>query len=138
MDTRKFIDALRKVEEQANVEPMVQLFADDARIWNPELQQPLIGHDGARRFWRNYRDTFATVHSEFHSIIEGKGKSALEWETTGTLEANREPVHYRGLSIIDWSDDRIVRFAAYFDPRALAVAQIRPLGVRRAEGAGHE
>ena|SRR5579884_462482 len=136
MDTKKFIDALRDIEERANVEPMAQLFADDARIWNPELQQPLVGRDGARRFWRDYRDTFATVRSEFRSIIEGQGKSALEWETTGTLEANREPFRYRGASIIDWSGDQITRFAAYFDPRALAVAPLRPLEVRRAEAAG--
>lgn len=136
MNTSRFLDALREVEEHGNVEPMVQIFTDDARIWNPELQQPLIGRDGARRFWRDYRDTFAAVRSEFRSIIEGQEKSALEWETTGTLEANREPFSYRGASIIDWSGDRITRFAAYFDPRALAVAQLRPLEVRRAEAAG--
>lgn len=136
LNTRRFLDALREIEEHANVDSMVQMFADDAQIWNPELDQPLAGPDGARRFWSDYRDTFAKVHSDFRSIIEGEGKTALEWDSRGTLAAGGEPFRYRGVSIIDWSDDQIVRFAAYFDPRALSVAQLRPAEVRRAEGAG--
>jgi ketosteroid isomerase-like protein len=135
VNTQRFLDALREVEEHGNVEPMTQLFAEDARIWNPELQQPMVGREGARRFWREYKDTFATVHSEFRSVIEGKNKTALEWTSSGTLEANRQPFQYRGVSIIEWSNGQIVRFAAYFDPRALAVAQLQPIEVRRAEAA---
>lgn len=135
MNTQGFLEALRQVEDQGNGESMVALFAEDAQIWNPEFSLPSVGRDGARQFWREYRDTFASVHSTFRSIVESDAKTALEWDTSGTLEANGQPFRYRGASVIDWSGDQIKRFAAYFDPRALAAASLEPVPVRRAENA---
>ena len=132
MKTREFIAALGEIEKHGNLDPMVQLFAADAQIWNPELPKPLLGQEGARQFWREYRATFASVHSEFRAIIEGQDACALEWLSTGTLEANGQSFEYQGVSVVAWADDRITRFAAYFDPRALATGPLRPITARQA------
>lgn len=136
MKTKQFVDALRQIEDQGQLDPMVALFTDDAELWNPELPRPLKGKEGARQFWREYKATFSAVHSEFCSIIEEKNKAALEWESTGTLEVQNQPICYRGVSIVDWSDDQITRFAAYFDPRMLFEVKPLPAEVRQVGATG--
>jgi len=123
---QQFIAALQQIEDQSNLVPMVQLFADGAASWNPELSQQLVGIEGARRFWNEYRRTFRTIHSVFCSTIDADKQTALEWESRGTLAVQGIPIYYRGVSIIDWKDDRIVRFAAYYDPAALSAGNIEP------------
>ena len=119
MDTQRFINALRELEERGELEPMIGLFTDDAAIWNPELPEAVTGTEGARSFWESYRDTFADVRSEFHAVIEHQPTAALEWRTTGHLRRTNQPVDYRGVSVLEWSNGQIKRFFAYFDPRAL-------------------
>ncbi|HLG50779.1 MAG TPA: nuclear transport factor 2 family protein [Chloroflexota bacterium] len=121
MDIQQFIAALREIEERADVEPMVGLFAPDARLWSPEREEPLVGSEGARQFWQSYRDTFGTIESSFRTIITAKDDAALEWESTGTLRANNQRIYYRGVTILDWAGDQIKRLAVYFDPRRLEV-----------------
>src|SRR5690606_20703284 len=119
MDNRRFIDALRRLEEQGDLEPIVALFADSAEIWNPELRQVIAGKPAVRSFWDSYRDTFSRVRSDFRAVIECESAAALEWETRGQLRRTNRPFVYRGVSVLEWSDGQIRRFFAYFDPRAL-------------------
>jgi len=51
-------------------------------------------------------------------MIESGDRVALEWETQGTAQ-NGAAVNYEGVSIIEWREDRIIRFYAYFDPGLL-------------------
>lgn len=120
MNARQFIDALRAIEDHGDVEPMAKLYAHEARLWNPQLHEPLRGPDGARHFWQEYRKTFESVHSEFQSVVEGDGIASLEWNSTGLLSHDNESIQYRGVSMVEWSEGKITRFAAYFDPNRLA------------------
>lgn len=127
MNSQQFITALRKLEDENDVEPLVSLYADDAVLCNPELERPMHGRDGARRFWRGYRDTFRDIHSEFRVVVDGQSSAALEWVSGGTLAAGDQPIEYPGVSVLEWRDDRITRFAAYFDPQALRVEHPHPV-----------
>ncbi|WP_437483670.1 nuclear transport factor 2 family protein [Sorangium sp. So ce1014] len=116
----EFIEALRRIEERGDVEPMARLFAPNAELSNVTITRPLRGPDGARDFWRGYRHTFGEVQSDFRCVVESDKSSVLEWKSHGTL-ANGVVFSYEGVSVIEHPAGAITRFKAYFDPRALGL-----------------
>jgi ketosteroid isomerase-like protein len=115
---QRFVDALAKLEEDGDVEPLLSLFADDSQVSNVASRRTFHGRDGAHQFWREYKGMLRQVKSTFRNMIESGDRVALEWESSGTAH-NGAAVDYEGVSIIEWNGDRISRFYAYFDPRVL-------------------
>jgi rubrerythrin/limonene-1,2-epoxide hydrolase len=114
--TQQFIEALRELEEANDVERMVRLFDDSAEISNPMDTSPHRGQDGARRFWRTYRDSFEEIHSDFSNIVESDGTAMLEWNSRGMLRGDR-PIDYSGVSVLELQNGKVHRFRTYFDAR---------------------
>jgi ketosteroid isomerase-like protein/rubrerythrin len=114
--TRNFIEALRALEETNDLERMVSLFDSAAEISNPMEASPLHGQDGARRFWRTYRDSFEQIHSDFSRIVESDDAAMLEWTSKGVLRGDR-PIDYSGVSVLELRDGKVRRFRTYFDAR---------------------
>lgn len=114
----EFVNALRRVEEAGDVEPMAALYADDARISNP-MSATQTGPQGARAFWKAYRDSFSRVSSRFRAVLESDERAMLEW-TSECETATGVKTSYDGVSVVETRDGKIVRFAAYFDPAKLA------------------
>lgn len=121
----EFVAALRQVEDAGNVDAMAALYADDARTSNPMSAEPHVGVEGARQFWRAYRDSFMRIHSRFRAIVEDDTRAMLEW-TSDCETATGVRASYGGVSIVETRDGRIARFAAYFDPAALGATSHAP------------
>lgn len=113
-----FIEALRKLESERDLDTIVALFADDAEIGNVTVTDTMSGTEGARKFWRNYRDTFGEIESIFHNKINLDGVAALEWTSKGTSKDGNK-IDYDGVSILEMEEDKITRFFAYFNPAKL-------------------
>lgn len=114
----RFAEALRKLEEDRDVEPLVELHTEDCDTGNVAVPETFSGHDGLREFWTAYRKTFDEMKSEFHNIFaDDAGRAALEWTTEGSANGNN--VSYDGVSILEIKDGKVSRFRAYFDPRRL-------------------
>ncbi len=114
----KFIDALRKLEADENVDAIVGLFADDCEVGNVATHKNMRGMEGAREFWENYRKTFGDIKSTFKNKIVSDGTAALEWTSEGT-SVNGSKIDYEGVSILESDGDKIQRFFAYFNPGKL-------------------
>ena len=114
--TQAFIEALRELEETNDIERMVALFDDSAEISNPMDAAPHHGREGARRFWRTYRDSFEHIHSDFSHIVESHDAAMLEWTSRGVLRGDR-PIDYSGVSVLELRDGKVQRFRTYFDAR---------------------
>ncbi len=115
----RFRDALWRLEEDRDVEPLVEVHTEDCEVGNVAVPQTFSGHDGLREFWSSYRATFDEMKSEFRNVFaDDAGHAALEWTTTGT--ANGTSVEYGGVSIVEIQDGKVKRFMAYFDPRELS------------------
>lgn len=110
-----FIEALKKLESERDVETIAALFADNAEVGNVTAAENILN---AKEFWTNYRDTFDTVDSEFKNKIIADGTAALEWTTSGTSKNGHE-ISYEGVSILETDGDKIKRFFAYFNPGKL-------------------
>jgi ketosteroid isomerase-like protein len=120
-DALRFAAALHALEETGDVERMVMLFDETAEVRGPTDRAPHHGREGARRFWRMYRDSFDEIHSEFEKIVEGRdGTVMLEWTSRGVTTTGA-PVTYRGVSVAEIPDGRVTRFRTYFDTRELEV-----------------
>lgn len=113
----RFIRALQQVEETGNVEPLAELFADDAEISSLAVIEPLRGYAGAREFWKEYLHAFDHIHSQFTRVIEHDGEIILEWKSEGVLR-NGCPIDYCGVSILETADGRVRRFRSYYDTAA--------------------
>jgi ketosteroid isomerase-like protein len=126
---QRFVEALAGLEERGELEPLVSLFAEDARVSNVASRREFSGREGARQFWREYKAMLARVRSTFRNMIEAGERVALEWETQGTAH-NGAAVSYDGVSIIEWDGDRIRRFQAYFDPGLLRREMVQGVAPR--------
>ena len=129
---QEFVAALRRVEEEGEVEAMAALYADEAQLLNPTERTPHVGPDGARRFWEAYRKSFQTIRSRFHAVLESEGRIMLEW-TSECRTAAGVDTSYDGVSVVETRDGRIARFSAYFDPAQLTAhpaleTEMRPSG----------
>jgi steroid delta-isomerase-like uncharacterized protein len=115
----RFVEALRKLEEDRDVEALVEIHTEDCDVGNVAVPRTFSGHDGLREFWTSYRDTFGEMRSEFRNVFaDDEGHAALEWNTSG--EANGKNVSYDGVSLLEIEDGKVSRFRAYFDPRSLS------------------
>jgi ketosteroid isomerase-like protein len=115
----KFVEALRSLEEERDVDALVEIHTEDCDVGNVAVPKTFSGHDGLREFWTSYRDTFGEMRSEFRNVFsDGKGHAALEWNTSG--DANGRDVSYDGVSLLEIEDGKVSRFRAYFDPRGLS------------------
>jgi steroid delta-isomerase-like uncharacterized protein len=112
-----FVEALRKLEENEDVEALVGIHTDDCEVGNVAVSQTFRGHEGLREFWTNYRSTFGEMRSEFRNVFATEEGAALEWTTKGT--SNGGSVSYDGVSILEIEDGKVRRFMAYFDTRDL-------------------
>jgi ketosteroid isomerase-like protein len=112
-----FVEALRKLEENRDVEGLVGIHAEECEVGNVSVSETFRGHEGLREFWTEYRKTFDEMKSTFRNIFATEEGAALEWTTEGT--SNGEDVSYAGVSILEIEGGKVYRFMAYFDTRAL-------------------
>jgi steroid delta-isomerase-like uncharacterized protein len=112
-----FVEALRKLEEDRDVEALVEIHTEDCEVGNVAVSQTFRGHDGLREFWTEYRKTFGEMKSTFRNVFATEEGAALEWTTEGTSDG--DTVSYDGMSILEVEGGKIRRFMAYFDTRAL-------------------
>ncbi len=112
-----FVEALRKLEENREVEALVEIHTEDCEVGNIAVSETFRGHDGLREFWTSYRSTFGEMRSEFRNVFVTEEGAALEWTTEGT--SNGDSVSFAGVSILEVEGGKVRRFMAYFDPRAL-------------------
>ena len=114
----RFVDALRELEEERDVEALVEIHTEDCDVGNVAVPRTFSGHDGLREFWTSYRDTFGEMRSEFRNVFaDDAGHAALEWNTSG--QANGNEVSYEGVSLLEIRNGKVSRFRAYFDPRTV-------------------
>ena len=113
----KFIEALRNLEQNRDVEQISALYADNAEINNAVTVDSPTKLD-PKRFWTSYRETFGEMESVFRNKIYGENTAVLEWSTVGTNTDGSE-IAYEGVSILETDGDKIIRFFAYFNPNKL-------------------
>jgi limonene-1,2-epoxide hydrolase len=113
-----FVAALRKLEEEDDVEPLVEIHAKDCEVGNVSVPGTFRGHEGLREFWTSYRSTFGEMKSEFRNVFVAEDGAALEWTTEAT--SNGDAISYDGVSILEIEGGKVSRFMAYFDTRDLA------------------
>ncbi|MCP9492937.1 MAG: nuclear transport factor 2 family protein [Pyrinomonadaceae bacterium MAG19_C2-C3] len=114
----KFVEALRGLEDNRDLEAIVGLYAEGCEVGNVVAPEKFHGAEGARKFWTTYRDTFGEVKSEFRNVFATEQRAALEWVTDGT-STNGEAIHYEGVTLLEINGDRVTRSRAYFDAGGL-------------------
>jgi ketosteroid isomerase-like protein len=114
---KNFVEALRKLEAERDLETISALFSENCDIANV-VTEDNNRQTNAHEFWQSYRANFGEVQSTFRNQIVSENTAALEWKTTGTSSEGQE-FEYDGVSILEIKGDRITRFRAYFDPNKL-------------------
>jgi ketosteroid isomerase-like protein len=112
-----FVEALRKLEEDRDVEALVKIHTEDCEVGNVSVPGSFKGQDGLREFWTEYRKTFGEIKSTFRNVFATEEGAALEWTTEGTSDG--DSVSYAGVSILEIEGDKVRRFITYFDTRDL-------------------
>ena len=114
---RRFVDALRAVEQDGDAEEMAGLATDGTRWTSSGAAHASTGPDGARQFWDAYRRAYADITSHFTTVTETDSRAVLEWVSTGHHH-DGQPVRYVGATMIDLSGDAVDEVRLYFDTTA--------------------
>jgi ketosteroid isomerase-like protein len=113
---QKFMDSLKKVEQEQDVSPLLELFSEDATL-ERLTHKTYKGKDDARAFWEEYLEPFEEVRTEFFNVTEDGESIVLEWASQGRLQGGKE-IHYRGVSSFDVADGAVKSFRTYYDSAA--------------------
>lgn len=121
---RRFVAALRSLEDAGEVDGLAGVGGADTRWWSTGPDEAVSGTDGARQFWSRYRRAFAEIRSEFGTVTETPGRVVLEWTSRGRHHSGA-PVRYAGVTVLDLdgsSDDpALAAVRLYYDTAATAV-----------------
>jgi len=115
-----FIHQLQQLEDgnPAAIDTLVELFADNAHLSNPLIEREgreRVGRDEIAAFWRTYRATFGSIHSEFFDVTASERCAGLFWRSAGTGPLG-QPLDYEGVTLLEFDDSgKIARFRGYFD-----------------------
>ncbi|MFN7140538.1 MAG: nuclear transport factor 2 family protein [Limisphaerales bacterium] len=112
--SQTFIRSLQESEQSHNPEPLLRLFADQCTLTRLNSDEPYNGRDGAKLFWDEYLGLFREIRSRFTNVIESGNTAVLEWDAEGRFETG-EPIHYRGVSIVEFDGDKVRKFRTYYD-----------------------
>jgi ketosteroid isomerase-like protein len=110
----RFMQTLQQIESTKEVDPLVDLFSEDADLSNLAMHEPVQGKAAIRQFWQNYLSVFDSIHSRFTHTSEGESTITLEWISDGTLSSG-EPFSYRGVSILETQGESVQHFRTYYD-----------------------
>lgn len=121
---RRFIAALRTLEQDRDVEPIAELFTEGAKLSRLDGRDPRRGEGGARQFWTGYRQTFGEINTTFTHVTEGSAAAALEWTSQGTMPDGRG-IDYAGVTVIDIDGGLITGLRSYYDSAAFMAEQAR-------------
>lgn len=113
----RFVRGLQRLENRGEVEELISICTEDISLSNLSRPNQVHGIAGAYRFWRDYAFSFLKIHSRFSRVTETEDRAVLEWVSEGILP-NGLPIVYEGVTILDFSGDRIRRFKSYFDTAA--------------------
>ncbi|TFV55431.1 nuclear transport factor 2 family protein [Mycobacterium sp. PS03-16] len=121
---KRFVTALGELHENRDVDPLVELFSDDATLTKAGIPHGQHGKDGARTFWQQYRDVFDSIEATFRHTEDGERTAFLEWTSTGTLRDGTD-FAYDGVSVLESDGDTIDAFRTYYDTAAFLSAEKR-------------
>ena len=65
----RFVEALRKLEEDRDVQTLVEVHAENCEVGNVAVPRTFGGHEGLREFCTSYRNTFDEMKSEFRNVF---------------------------------------------------------------------
>ena len=119
---RQFISALGDLHRDGDVEPLVDLFDENATLTKAGLPHEERGKDGAKTFWQQYRRVFGQIEASFTHTVVDDGLAYLEWTSTGTL-ADGTDFGYDGVSVLESGGDTIGAFRTYYDTAAFLTKQ---------------
>lgn len=114
---KRFVAALDDLHRNRDVEPLIDLFADDATLTKVGMPRQERGKQGARAFWQQYRDVFGSIDASFRHTVTGDGVAFLEWTSDGTLSDGSD-FRYDGVSVLEAQGDTIDAFRTYYDTAA--------------------
>jgi SnoaL-like domain len=117
---RRFVAALRTLEQSGDLEDMVGLSTQSTRWWSVGPGGESTGPEGARGFWERYRRAFAEIGSAFSTVTETPLRVVLEWTSTGSHH-NGSPVRYTGATVLEFDaddDETLAAVRLYYDTAA--------------------
>jgi ketosteroid isomerase-like protein len=118
---QQFINQLHRLEEgdRAAADSLASLFADNAALSNPILEQQgrkRSGRADIAGFWREYRSSFGSMHSDFADVTASDHSAGLFWRSCGT-GPDGQRIEYDGVTLLTFDDSgKITRMRGYFDP----------------------
>lgn len=106
-----------------DLEGYLAFFARELEFQGP-TGAPIVGIQDYRHLVKRSLDNVRPLSFDFHHIAVHGDKVLAEWTQSIEVRANRTPLVWRGMSVCEIREGRIVWWREYYDPAQLR----RPAG----------
>ena len=121
--TRQVIVTLFEAFNRHDIETLVGLYSEDARILSPGDIEPQIGRAVVRKIYKDHFDNIPGVHDAVQKIIvdgnEGSVEFVASWDQPTEDDRNARG-NLRIAAFITVEDGKIIQDISYFDRMELA------------------
>lgn len=107
-----------------DVDTLVNFYADDAVMEDPESPAPSRGRTAIREHFQQMFSMIPDVQDHVKNTVIQNNKVAVEFVSTGTVSSKKEgekgnPFTLPVVSILEFKNGKIVRKATYYDTAAV-------------------
>lgn len=114
---RTFAAGLHELDKNGDAAAFAAQFTDDAVTQRFDARGERRGE--VEQFWQEYRAQFQSISTTFYDVVEGGDRVALEWTSDATL-ADGRPLQYRGVTVVDFTGDKVSKLRTYYDSAQFA------------------
>lgn len=115
---KQVVESYFEAFNRHDIEAMVDLYAEDARLESPEDPFLIIGKEGIKKHYSEFFGMIPDVKDEVKNIVVGEDKVAVEFVSTGTIPSESgEPQKFelKIATIFEFKGGKITRDATYYD-----------------------
>jgi uncharacterized protein (TIGR02246 family) len=113
----RIMETYRRAWETRDAELILDIFSEDATYQENPFSEPLVGHEGIRRYWEQATGNHRDIRFRWRPAYSGESLHVLEWQAEFARTDSGRHVELRGVMLVELRGERIFRFREYWHRR---------------------
>ncbi len=119
MDANRFLAQYKEAWETKNADLAALLFTRDAHYWESPFDEPIVGREAIRSYWKGATDTQQDIRFTVRDSFTVGHTLVAEWTATYTHKPSGERRELAGALLADFYGQEVRTFREYWHRRVL-------------------
>jgi len=119
MDANRFLAQYKEAWETKNADLAALLFTRDAHYHEMPFDEPIVGREAIRSYWKGATDTQQDIHFTVRDSFTVGHKLVAEWSATYQHKPSGEQRGLAGVLIADFYGEEVRTFREYWHRRVV-------------------